>query len=102
MPAGREGDICTFRQPPNDADARLMTLAPVLLKTLTDLSNMYASTWDRVDGALVMMDSGISRFEKAHYAAQLVIAAANGVPPPYHLDEDEDDLAAPVGPQVKP
>ena len=37
MPACREGDICTFRQPPSDADARLMTLAPMLLRALTDI-----------------------------------------------------------------
>jgi hypothetical protein len=34
MPAGREGDICTFDQSPSDEDARLMTLAPSLLKAL--------------------------------------------------------------------
>jgi len=34
MPAGRDGDICTFMQPPTDADARLMTAAPQLLKAL--------------------------------------------------------------------
>lgn len=34
MPAGRDGDICTFNQPPTDADARLMTAAPQLLKAL--------------------------------------------------------------------
>lgn len=34
MPAMREGDICTFQQPPSDADATLMIMAPLLLKAL--------------------------------------------------------------------
>lgn len=37
MPAGREGDICTFDQSPSDADAMLMTLAPALVRALTDI-----------------------------------------------------------------
>lgn len=34
MPAMREGDICTFNQSPSDADARLMTAAPMLVQAL--------------------------------------------------------------------
>jgi len=37
MPAMREGDICTFQQPPSDADARLMILAPALVKALEQI-----------------------------------------------------------------
>ncbi len=37
MPAGREGDICTFAKSPSDDDARLMTLAPNLVKALEDI-----------------------------------------------------------------
>lgn len=47
-----------------------------LLAALKELSAMYASTWDRVDGALVMMPPGIARFEKAHQMAQDAIAKA--------------------------
>lgn len=34
MPAGRNGDICTFKVPPSEADGFLMTAAPDLLKAL--------------------------------------------------------------------
>lgn len=34
MPAGREGDICTFGQSPSDADARLMIAAPAMARAL--------------------------------------------------------------------
>lgn len=40
---------------------------------LKGLSDMYGSTWDRVDGALMMMDSGIKRFEKAHAIAYKIL-----------------------------
>lgn len=32
MPAGRDGDICTFSKSPSDADARLMIAAPDLFE----------------------------------------------------------------------
>lgn len=92
MPAGREGDICTFKQSPSDADARMMMLAPMLLQALTELSNMYASTWDSVDGALVMMGPGVERFEKAHSAAEVAIAAAKGLSPPLNSDDEDSDF----------
>lgn len=41
-----------------------------LRDALRGLSNMYSRTWDRVDGALMMMPDNIERFEKAHAAAQ--------------------------------
>lgn len=44
MPAGREGDICTFQQSPTDADAHLMTIAPAFLDALKLIE--YASRKD--------------------------------------------------------
>lgn len=61
-----------------DANALLIAAAPELLSALIELSSMYARTWDRADGALVMMPDGIARFEAAHAAAQAAIAAATG------------------------
>lgn len=63
---------------PNEADARLIAAAPELLAALNELASMYGSTWDRVDGALMMMDTGVERFEKAHQLAQDAIAKAIG------------------------
>lgn len=63
-----------------------------LLAALTELSNMYAWTWDRVDGALSMFGDGIPRFEKAHHAAEIAIRKATGAPLPISDDEDEDAL----------
>lgn len=40
-----------------------------LQKALRGLTGMYARTWDRVDGALVMMPDSIPLFEKAHMNA---------------------------------
>ena len=34
MPAGREGDVCTFAKAPSDSDGTLMTLAPTMLYLL--------------------------------------------------------------------
>lgn len=44
-------------------------------EALKELSNMYASTWDRVDGALMIMDSGVDRFEAAHDKAREALRA---------------------------
>lgn len=40
---------------------------------LLDLSSMYAATWDRVDGALVMMPDHIPKFESAHRRARIAL-----------------------------
>jgi len=61
-----------------------------LLRALTELSNMYASTWDGVDGSLRMFGDGIARFEKAHQAARIAVCKATGAPLPISLDEDEE------------
>lgn len=99
MPAGRDGDICTFQQSPTDEDARLMAAAPVLLAALTDLSNMYSHAWDRVDGGLTMFGSSVDRFERAHHAAQIALCAATGAPLPFSDDDDDGD---PVGSRQTP
>jgi len=44
MPAGRDGDICTFEQAPTDADASLMTIAPRLLDAIEALGGELADT----------------------------------------------------------
>lgn len=36
------------------------------LAALKEISAMYANTWDRIDGALIMMGDGVDRFEEAH------------------------------------
>jgi len=48
----------------------------ILLSALAELSGMYGSTWDCVDGCLLMMASGIERFEKAHEAAKTALMQA--------------------------
>ncbi|MGH8449545.1 hypothetical protein [Pseudomonas sp.] len=48
----------------------------LLLSALKGLSSMYGSTWDSVDGSLVMLSPGIERFEKAHELARQAIAQA--------------------------
>lgn len=47
-----------------------------LVNALTALSDMYAATWDRVDGSLVLMPDNVSRFEAAHEAARAALTAA--------------------------
>lgn len=47
-----------------------------LLKALKGLADLYAQTWDRSDGALVMLGSSVERFEKAHAEASAAIAKA--------------------------
>jgi hypothetical protein len=54
-----------------------------LESALAGLESMYAHTWDRVDGALVMMPPSIEKFEAAHKKAREVL----GIP----LIEVEDD-----------
>lgn len=45
MPAGRDGDICTFSVSPSDADARLMNAAPELLSALREVME-WIDGWD--------------------------------------------------------
>lgn len=47
-----------------------------LVAALKELCAMYGSTWDSVDGSLVMMGTGVERFEKAHDAGLAALAAA--------------------------
>jgi hypothetical protein len=70
MPAGREGDICTFSQPPSDGDARLMILAPSLVNALEKLTN-------------VVFDAGLTNDStEAWMVARQLIAAVKGVKEP--------------------
>lgn len=48
MPAMREGDICTFDQPPSAADAMLMNAGPEMLKALLE----FVSTFRTVPGSI--------------------------------------------------
>lgn len=52
-----------------DLIAKLEKENDELEAALKGLSDMYAQAWDRVDGGLMMMDSGVKRFEKAHSVA---------------------------------
>lgn len=47
-----------------------------LVEALKELCAMYGSTWDSVDGSLVMFADGVTRFEKAHAAGLAALAAA--------------------------
>lgn len=48
MPAGREGDVCTFKQSPSDADAMLMNAGPEMLKALLE----FVSCFQTVPGSI--------------------------------------------------
>lgn len=61
-----------------EADARLFAAAPELYEALKALSAMYAATWDRVDGDLVMMGETVDKFEIAHQQAAAALAKARG------------------------
>jgi hypothetical protein len=79
-----------FDETEDEYIARLEASNAALVKALTDLSNMYAHAWDRVDGGLTMFGSGVERFEKAHYAAQVALCGVTGDPLPIS-DEDFGD-----------
>lgn len=49
-----------------------------LVKALKAMSDMYAFTWDMAEGGLMMMASGVERFEKAHALAVAALAKAEG------------------------
>ncbi len=57
-------------------DARLIAAAPDLLAALRELSTMYAHTWDKANGDLLMMKNSIPRFEAAHAKAVEAIEKA--------------------------
>lgn len=52
------------------------TINTQLAAALKELCAMYGHTWDQVDGSLVMLASGIERFEKAHAAGIAALSAA--------------------------
>lgn len=43
MPAGRDGDVCTFEQAPSDTDAMLMAAAPDMLQALLEFVSMFGT-----------------------------------------------------------
>lgn len=43
MPAGRDGDICTFKQSPTDADAMLMNAAPEMMQALLEFVSIFTT-----------------------------------------------------------
>ena len=49
-----------------------------LLVALKGLSAMYAQTWDRVDGCLLMLPESVERFEAVHAKAEAVIRRIEG------------------------
>lgn len=61
------------RIPDDMSKMELCDEVDTLRAALQGLCDMYARTWDRVDGALVMMPDNIERFEKAHAAAQFAL-----------------------------
>jgi hypothetical protein len=67
--AEQAGVLATaWRIAPEDVDAQAEIIR--LRAALAGLESMYAATWDRVDGALVMMPPSITRFEAAHKKAR--------------------------------
>jgi hypothetical protein len=83
------------------ADAEFIAKAvnnhDALVSALTELSKMYANTWDRVDGGLMMMGNTIDRFERAHDTAHRLLCTIKGEPLPISLgDEDEQANAGSV------
>lgn len=70
-----------FRMVAREASEKVLRERDELLEACEGLSNMYAQTWDRADGALAMLGSGVDRFEKAHANAQLIIAKCRGKKP---------------------
>lgn len=74
MPSVIPGDAATI------AFARAIEAAAgpnaLLVEALKELCAMYGSTWDSIDGSLVMMGTGVERFEKAHEAGLAALAAA--------------------------
>ena len=58
---------------PDEEINRLRESNAELLAALKGLSDMYVYAWDRVDGGLVMMDSGVMKFEAAHKKASTAL-----------------------------
>jgi hypothetical protein len=63
-----------FRMVARESSEKVLRERDELLEACEGLSNMYAQTWDRADGALAMLGSGVDRFEKAHAKANAVLA----------------------------
>ncbi len=84
MPAGREGDVCTFQQPPSDADARLMILAPALVEALelqeaADLAHVNCDECDGDDDPHTC-EKCFPLYDDARIARRRILAAV-GSPP---------------------
>lgn len=62
-----------------------------LRSALKGLSDMYTHAWDLAEGGLMMMESSMDRFEKAHQVAYDVL---NPDHPLISDEDDEDDVAA--------
>lgn len=83
MPAGREGDICIFAQSPSDSDARLMTLAPALVKALRNLeeANDKLAALRSQEMYLAMLDAGqefaLADLQDARNEAKRVLCAVS-------------------------
>lgn len=70
MPAGREGDICTFNQPPSEADARLMAAAPDLLAALHNVRQIIS------EGAMEGFNPLAGDWAERLFASQQMSSAA--------------------------
>lgn len=49
----------------------------VLREALRALSDMYVYAWDSVNGDLIMMGSGVNKFESAHARAEEALASTS-------------------------
>lgn len=82
MPAGRDGDICTFKECPTDADARLMTAAPQLMQALhlLEKAEEFHMNCDECDGEDIpeLCEKCFPLYDDARIARRQALAAVGG------------------------
>lgn len=74
--AAEEGPYYTAMVAKPDLRALLADL-DAMRGALRELSDMYARTWDKVDGGLAMFSDSMKRFEKAHARAHAALKGAD-------------------------
>lgn len=79
------GEAVTLSRAERDA---LVALATTAIDACRGLSQMYGSTWDSVNGDLLMLAPSIPRFEAAHRKAIDFLNEFDGKPALYYGNED--------------
>lgn len=84
MPAGREGDICTFDQSPSNADARLMSLAPQLFHALLllEAAEAFHANCEECNGEDIpeLCEKCFPHYDNARVARRLALHSLVGQP----------------------